>query len=260
MADTVIQLSVVGGDLFQFSRFEVPEHIAFGGKQRLAVHELVGGARVVDAMGRSDAPLQWSGLFQGENALARARFLDYLRISGKQCMLNWSELYYMVVVEEFSADFERFYQLPYRISFTVVQDLAQPITAIASAGVDEWVRADMTTANSLGELIGDGPLSASLGTLDTAIKAVSDFAKATSSVIASVTGPLAAVQQRVGILIASVGNTAANVGTFGGLIPNSGIASAASSFNSSASAMTQMPQLYNLQSTLGRMSKNLGTI
>ena len=57
-ADTVLTL----GD-FEFARYEIPEQITFGGDQRLVVHELVGGTRVIDAMGRADAPLEWSGLF-----------------------------------------------------------------------------------------------------------------------------------------------------------------------------------------------------
>lgn len=44
-----------------FQAFEVPERIRFGGKQRVAVHELFGGGRVVDAVGAEEGPIEWSG-------------------------------------------------------------------------------------------------------------------------------------------------------------------------------------------------------
>ena len=254
-ADTVLTL----GD-FEFARYEIPEQITFGGDQRLVVHELVGGTRVIDAMGRADAPLEWSGLFQGENALARARYLDGLRVAGQSLILTWDEFMFEVLVASFRADYQRFYQIPYRISCTVVKDLSNPVTSIADAGIDELIGDDMNSANSLGDLIGDGPLSGLLGTLDSAIGAVSSFATAAQSTINSVLQPLAAVQARVQVLIGSVGNTVANVTTLGGILPNNPIAQQAAKLTGQVTAMTQLPQLYNLQSVLGRMGGNLGTI
>jgi len=253
--DTVLTL----GD-FEFSRYEIPEQLSFGGEQRLVVHELVGGARVIDAMGRADTPLEWSGLFQGQTALSRARYLDGLRIAGQSLILTWDEFMFEVVIASFRADYQRYYQIPYRINCTVVQDMSNPVTSIASAGIDELIGDDMNFANSLGDLIGDGPLSSLLGGLNSAIGSVSSFATATQSTINSVLQPLAAVQARVQLLTASVGNTVANVSTLGGILPNNPISQQAAKLNSQVTAMTQLPQLYNLQSVLGRMGGNLGTV
>ncbi|MEX3628334.1 MAG: hypothetical protein VB138_01510 [Burkholderia sp.] len=245
---------------FEFARYEIPEKITFGGEQALAVHELVGGVRVVDAMGRIDGPLEWSGLFIGETALERARYLDGLRIAGKELTLFWSELAYRVVIKSFRCDFEKSYKLPYSISCIVVEDLYDPPTEIAPTGVDEWIADDMAEANALGDLIGDGPLSGLLGTLDSAISTVSSFANAVQSTINGVLAPLAAVQARVQILIGSVGNVVSNVTTLGGILPNNPIAQQAAKLTGQVTAMTQLPQLYNLQSVLGRMGGNLGSI
>lgn len=253
--DTVLTL----GD-FEFARYEIPEKITFGGEQALAVHELVGGVRVVDAMGRIDGPLEWSGMFIGDTALDRARYLDGLRVAGLPLFLSWSELAYTVVIRSFRCDFERSYKLPYSISCIVVEDLTLPVTTIAPAGVDEWISDDMAEANALGDLIGDGPLSDLLKTLDSAISAVSSFANAVQSTINSVLAPLAAVQARVRILIGSVGNVLTNVTTLGGILPNNPIAQQANKLMGQVNAMTQLPQLYNLQSVLGRMGGNLGSI
>ncbi|MGZ5029012.1 MAG: hypothetical protein ACXWAT_00925 [Methylobacter sp.] len=254
-ADTVLKL----GD-FEFSRFEIPEKIGFGGDQALVIHNLVGGARIIDAMGRQNKPLEWSGLFYGETALERARYLDRLRVAGQKLELTWSEFRYSVVIRSFNPDFERFYKIPYSISLEVVEDLTQPVKTIVSSGIDYWIADDMNRAAAFGALIGDGPLSSLLGALDTTISTVSDFAHAAQSTINAVLAPIQAVNQRVQILIGSTGNTISNVTTLGGILPNNSISQQASSLLSQVSAMNSLPALYNLQSTMGRMTSNLGSI
>lgn len=252
-------LALTLGD-FEFSRLEIPQSINFGGEQRIAVHKLVGGKRVADAMGRDDDPVSWSGMILGENALQRAKYLDNLRVNGNTLILSYHEMFYKVIVQEFKAEFERFYKIPYRISLLVVEDLTSPVTDIAPDGIDYLIQDDMATANDYGGLFDDDELNALLGTLDEAIRQVSDFAKATQSVINSVLIPLAAVQKRVVILIGSVGNVLNNVTTLGGVLPNNPIAKSTSALISQVNAMNNLPQLYNLQSVLGRMSGNLGSI
>jgi prophage DNA circulation protein len=253
--DTILTL----GD-FEFGRFEVPERINFGGSQAVATHRLVGGTRIVDAMGRDDAPLEWSGVFLGENALVRARHLDQLRIAGAPLILSWSEFSYTVLIQDYRADFNRFYEIPYRISCLVVQDWTSPVTAEGTESVDDAIADDMATADTLTASIADPTLTGLMGTLDAAIKSVSSFANAVTSTINSVLAPLAAVQARVNILIGSVGGVLNQVTTIGGILPNNPIAQQAASLMSQVNAMTHLPQLYNLQSVLGRMSGNLGSI
>ena len=251
---------IVAIDSFQFSNLEVPDEIAFGGEHRLAVKQLIGGSRVVQALGREDAPLRWSGTFLGETALQRARYLDYLRAEGAQHILTWHEFRYLVVVNEFQANFKRFYRLPYSIELEVISDLAQPVTSFPQPSVDSQINGDNTTAQGLGGLIGDSTLSGLLGTLDTAISAVSSFASATTATINSVLTPLQAVQSRVGTLLSSASNTLVNAGTIGGLLPNTSVAASIGNFNNSVAAAEQTPNLVQLQSVTGRMSTNLSLI
>ncbi len=247
------------GDV-NFSRFEIPEKIGFGGEQLLAVQKLVGGKRVIDAMGRDDADLKWSGLFIGQNASDRARYLNYLRIAGNQLTLTWAEFAYSVVIKEFLPDYRRGYEIPYSITCVVVEDLTLPVTVLPESSIDRAILDDMNSATGLGSLIGDGALSSALGTLGTAISAVSSFANAAQSTINSVLAPLGAVQARVTTLIASTGNTIANVATIGGVSINNPIAMQAANLSSQIAGYTQMPQLLNLQSVTGRMGMNLGAI
>lgn len=255
MADLILKL----GD-FVFSDSEIPEKIPFGGEQALVVHKLVGGGRVIDAMGRDDMALSWSGLLRGQNALQRARFLDTMRVEGRALKLTWHEFSYQVVIKSYHADFERFYKIPYQISCEVVADLASPETSLVSSGFDDHIMGDMTTANGLGVLIGDGPLSTALASLNTAIASVSSFATAVQSTINTVLTPLAAVMARVQILTGSVGNVIGNVTTIGGILPNNPIAQQASQLMGQVAAMNQLPHLYGLSSVLGRMNANLGMI
>ena len=251
--------SLILGDL-RFSRFEVPEHIQFGGEQSLAVHELVGGKRIVDAMGRQDKMLEWSGQFIGENANDRARYLNNLRIAGKPLDLIWHEYAYRVVIRSALLDYKRSYEIPFAVSCCVIEDATIPVTSAPSAGIDSALGDDMNSANTLGGLIGDGPLSATIATLNTAISGVSSFANAAQSTINGVLGPIGAVQARVSALIASTGNTIANVSTVGGVLPNNAISTYAANLSSQVAGYTRLPQLLNLQSVVGRMGVNLGAV
>lgn len=251
--------SLVLGD-FEFASTEIPERIAFGGEQRLVTHELVGGQRIVDAMGRSDMPLEWSGYFLGQNALSRARYLDNLRVAGKELLLQWSELSYFVVVQSFHCTFERAYKLPYSISCIVVEDATSPVRTISPNGLDEAIAADMTAASGLAASIGDSTLSGLIGALDTAISAVSSIATAAQSTINSILTPLAAVVQRVNILIAQTGNVISNVATIGGILPNNPVAQQVQGMLNQVTAMNNAPVLYQLQAIAGRMGSNLASV
>jgi hypothetical protein len=245
---------------FQFALFEIPAKISWGGSQRIAVHELVGGQRVLDAMGRSDRALEWSGLFTGLNATERARFLDTLRAQGAAQKLTFGQLSYSVIVKEFEADYERFYQIPYRISCEVIADLANPVTTVAPPSIDSDILTDYNVAISLAGPIGDSPLIALLATVGNAIALVSSFANASRSQVASVQQPLVSVQSRVLALTSISAGVLGSVSAFGGVQPGvSGALSSASLVAQSAN-MTQLNSLNQMGSLVGRMSANLGAI
>lgn len=112
-----------------FSSFEVPEKIGYGGGQKLAVHQLPGGARVVDAMGRDDAQVLWSGVFSGPDAADRMRVLDALRTAGIALPLSWDAFFYTVVIAEFKVEYATPWWIRYRLVCTVIQDEAAELVA-----------------------------------------------------------------------------------------------------------------------------------
>ncbi|KVW15387.1 hypothetical protein WK91_18290 [Burkholderia cepacia] len=247
------------GDVL-FADLEVPERIPFGGDQSLVVHKLVGGARQIDAMGRDDLPPEWSGIFLGADALSRAKYLDAQRIAGASLPLVWSEFFYDVVIRRFEANFEREWMIPYRIVCEIVKDHSQPQTSLTGPSINDLISSDLSSANLLTDQIGDGTLSGLMGAVNSAISTVSSFASATASTINSVLQPINAVQQQVSTLIASAANTMTNVTTLGGILPNNPISQSVSSLAAQVTAYQNSPLLYNLQSVMGRMSTNLGSI
>ena len=128
-----------------FQDFEIPSGINFGGRQRLALHRLPGGARVIDALGRDDAQISFTGIFTGSDATLRARALDELRVAGIALPLTWDVLFYTVLISQFHADYRNGWWIPYRIVCTVLQDeasaLLQTAVSLATAAV-----ADIGTA------------------------------------------------------------------------------------------------------------------
>lgn len=255
MSDLTLQLGK-----FIFGRFEIPEHIEFGGDQKLIVHELVGGTRQIDAMGEAPNALDWSGFLVGENALSRALYLDGLRKAGQQLTLTWSELAYTVVIRSLRCDFVRSYRIPYHITCEVVSDDTSPISQLVDPSPEQLIADDLSDANGLAGAIGDGALSALMGGLNTAISTVGNLAAAAQSTLNTVLLPLQAVRDRVGVLLVSTNATIANVTTLGGVFPGNQLAAQITNLTGQIGAVTEQPTLIQLDRTLGRMSSNIGSI
>lgn len=111
---------------FQFQGFEIPESVPLGGSQDKTTHTLLGGARVVDAMGPSERDITWSGRFQSSDAVDRAKSLEALRIAGLALPLVVDSEFRTVIITEFSWVYERAYQVTYSITCHVV---VQPVEA-----------------------------------------------------------------------------------------------------------------------------------
>ncbi len=127
-----------------FQDFELPERIGWGGCQRLAVHDMPGGTRVVDVLGRADGPIVWRGTFSGPDAPTRARMLDLMRADATVWPLVWDEFFYSVIIGAFHADYARPNWVPYTISCTVVRDETAAAADIMTS--ETAVLADATAA------------------------------------------------------------------------------------------------------------------
>jgi uncharacterized protein YciI len=127
---------------------EIPEKIAFGGRQRLAVQNLIGGGRVVNAIGLDDGEISFGGIFSGSDAVQRAQLLDAARALGASLPLVWDGFFFTVIIASFSAEYQKTNLIPFSISCTVVGDPLATIVSMA-APLASLVGSDLTTAAAL---------------------------------------------------------------------------------------------------------------
>jgi hypothetical protein len=174
MTDTVLLLGPV-----VFQEFEVPSGINFGGRQRLALHRLPGDARIIDALGRDDAQIAFSGIFSGSDATLRARSLDELRVSGLTLPLTWDVFFYTVVIAEFHAQYRNSWWIPYQIICTVLRDEAaavlQPIVSLATAALADIGNA---AAGALSAGLDMSTVQTALGAPDATIRGTAAYSVA----------------------------------------------------------------------------------
>jgi hypothetical protein len=248
---------------FDFRHLEIPAEIKVGGDQKLVTHDLIGGVRVVDAMGTVNAPLEWSGLIQGPDALARNWQLDQMRVSGELQTLLWSDFLYSVVVSKYEATFQRSYQIQYKITCTVVQDCSHRPHTPSGKDVDQSVGEDVADAASLVAKVGDTQLTGIFGEMQAAMGKVSSFASASKSAMNSVMQPVTAMQARIHSLLASVQNAVQGVGASGGaagsLLPANPAAAAIGRLSTQINGITQHGALFQLQALVGRISTNIAS-
>lgn len=240
MADIVLLLGPV-----VFQDFEVPASINLGGEQRLAVHRLVGGARVIDCLGRDDADLRFEGVFSGPNATLRARTLDALRASGTPLPLTWDVFYYTVILTKFEADYRSGWWIPFRIACTVLRDEAAALinTGFSLAGS---AASDVAAAVSwaLGANVDLGALQSALTAPSATVRGASDYIKAQASLGAA----QGAISQAIGPAEAALNSARLN-GAFSS-------ATAASGLSAAVSSAGQLAALATAGSYIGRAAIN----
>jgi hypothetical protein len=165
-----------------FENFEIPSCVAFGGGQRLAIHRLAGGGRIIDTLGRDDEDIRFEGIFSGADATLRARTLDELRASGQVSPLTWDVFFYRVIVRQFEAYYQNSYWIPYRLACTVLRDEASlPVKAVMSLATD--VIADVASAAGFSGVTGldFDDLQAAVATTNACVRGSADFVTAQSA-------------------------------------------------------------------------------
>ena len=245
---------------FQFKDLEVPESLPFGGTQKLAMHDLVGGTRVIDSMGAFCGPVEWSGWLLGKDALARARQLDDLRERGASLLLQWSEIYYAVVIRDFRADFQRSYKIPYKIVCEVASDLSKFGGSDAGQSIDRQIKSDAAAVTDMGSAIGDGALSGLIDSANSAIDTVASFANAAQATLNNVLQKVTAVRDRAQALVASANSELMKVATLGGVLPNNPLAQQVEKLSGQINSALSLPVLVQLDRVAGRMQMNIASV
>jgi hypothetical protein len=156
------------GDI-EFTGFALPENIDLGGEQALVVQKVIGGARVVHAMGPDDAPIEWSGRFLGETAELKAFRLDLMRRKGEELDFRFANRAYRVVIKKFTAKHERPYLVSFSITLEVVKDLMAGSGGKDSNSIEAQIDADLLAAEIYAQ--GRDAMLFAVGLASTAIRA-----------------------------------------------------------------------------------------
>jgi hypothetical protein len=196
--DTLITLGT-----FVFRNLEIPQFINFGGQQMIAQHDLIGGNRVIDSLGKSDTDISWSGLITGNDSLTRAQQLNQMRVLGRALQFSWFNLTYTVIILNIILKTERFYQIAFDISLKVLVDGTNPNSTINTTGFNEAITSDMQTLQNLANNSGDPNVITAITNLATAVQAVPTFNGATSTTTALVTTAITNAQSVTNASIAT---------------------------------------------------------
>jgi hypothetical protein len=233
---------------FAFQDFEVPETIALPVRQAVAVHRLIGGGRVLDAMGVDYGDIAWSGVMLGSGAESRAQSLKALADAGQAVALTWGTWNFAVLPHWISLR-EGYQRVGYAIRCAVIRDdssapeqmaldlgasLAGDIGA-AIAGGGEGVAGTLQDVQAALQLIGPiSPGSAAVG--------------AAWDAVAGAQGMVSSMQAVAAAQVAGVGGRAA------------GLSTPVATMTDLASAATQTGRLAQgaaASAYLGRMAANL---
>ncbi len=229
-----------------FTSLEVPQRINFGGAQRLGVHRLYNGQRVIDVLGRDDADISFDGTFTGTDASLRARLVDELRVVGQPLPLTWDVFFYTVLIGKFEANYENPAWIPYRLSCTVLRDEASAaIKATLSLAAD----AAADAAAALGLASGTG---VDLSGVQAAVMAPGGTVRGTAAYVAA--------QATVATSVEALDQTIASTGSALESLTPSAAATAAEGPTSLAAATASAQQLGVLTAArgyLGRLGTNL---
>ncbi|WP_234775171.1 hypothetical protein [Paraburkholderia tropica] len=254
--------TLILGD-FTFQDMEIPEVIGFGGDQRLSIKRLLGGVRVIDAMGGDPRPIEWSGTFfptiSGQSALDRALMLKQIQDAAQPITLSWDELYLTVLIRSYIPDYQ-FGRIPYRISCEVLEDLTAPVYTDASPNADDLINGDMDSISSLVPSIGDSTLTGLTSTLQSAVSSVSTFVGAARSTIAQVLTPLNAARQYAQSLVTATDSILSTAANFANVIPGVTLSKNITNFEAQLNAATRMSTLLQLNSFMGRLGSNVTQI
>lgn len=228
------------------SGFEVPSQINIGGKQRLAVHRLTDGTRVIDSLGRDDSEISFRGIMSGPDATMRARILDVLRVAGEPVSLAWDVFFYTVILSTFAAVYERPSWIPYNITCTVLRDEASSIVPIAMS-LAKSVLADVATAasDSSGCQIDVSGVQTALTLPGATTRDTRAFAAAQASISSS----MAAVQ---GQIVSAEGTLQTSTA-----VRDPSAAAALASFDTASQSAQQLAALTVTNAYLGRSAVNL---
>lgn len=131
-----------------FSVDEAPDELPIAITQALRVSDLIGGKRVIQAMGTVWKPLKWEGYFFGINSQYRARLLSRMMAEATVQRLTYLSYALDVVIEEFTANYQHEYEIKYEIMVQVLNDASGVVSYANPLSVDAQITQAVTRAST----------------------------------------------------------------------------------------------------------------
>jgi hypothetical protein len=243
---------------FQFQNFEIPEKIAFPGKQQVAVHKLIGGRKVVDVLGVVYDQLSWSGIITGSSAADRVKALELIRDTGKAVTMTLDDVSFSVIVTGFTPVYEFQYRRPYSIELEVIKRNDAPSqTDALTSSLNALINSDVGKSLGLADTINVSSITSAVASVQSAVKSVSDFAHATAETVQTVLTPIQAARTLIHSQILSLESSLSSITSLGGVVPGNPVSKTVSNLLSQANSVTSLSALYSLHTTTGRIEKNV---
>lgn len=163
---------------------EVPSRLTVGGGQALVIHRLIGGDRIIDAIGNDPDRIELSGTFIGPTAQERAQLIQSLRQAGKPVPFSAAGLSWQVMIRYFRYDYTaKGAVIPYSLQIELP---AEKGNATGS---------DLT---ALSKLIG-GDATAALSGIATAVSDVSTAAANVTGQLQTIVGQVTPIANIIGL-------------------------------------------------------------
>ncbi|MHB8914417.1 MAG: hypothetical protein ACYC4K_01240 [Thiobacillus sp.] len=266
---------------FVFTGAEAPQHIAHGGSQALSRDRLIGGRKIVRALGPDESDISFSGIFAYQGT-ARSDFLDSLRRRGDVCTLTWDNRRMLVIISEYQPDYHKPYQIGYSITFCVVSNETALLDSVPAVTPAQQLKSDLATLNQKSACLANpvlagisstitGALTAMQGvmqpiagglqpissTIGAAAQCADQIANQIETATAAVAAPIAQLLANTQALITNTETAINEAATFGGIVPGNPVALSVGKYMTQLNQVTQLPAIYEIQSVGYRMQSNL---
>ena len=183
-----------------FDDFQAPPELALIGQQKVAVHDMIGGSRRVQALGVVWKPISFEGIFWGNKAFSTMHQLERMQAEATPQSLSYLDYAFLVVVSEVEARIKHQNRIDYKVTVEVVQETAGVSLTGTAQSLDAAInRANVAAAAQLQSIIANdsvnGPgLSTSYTTMTKAVDAAGPAASASG---ATATAALSAISTAV---------------------------------------------------------------
>lgn len=233
---------------FAFQDFEVPETVQLPVRQAVEIHRLIGGERVLDAMGPDYGDIAWEGVMLGAGCETRAQELKALVDAAQAVTLTWGSWSFTVLARALLLR-EGYQRIGYALRCAIIRDDSTvPTDTMTSLGMSLIQDMDAAVGG------GGGALSSVLATAQTALQSLQPIQPG-STKVASALAVVSATQQ---VTQTSAAGSSAQLGVIGGRAAR--LSTPVASMADISGAVTQTGQLAQASiayAYLGRMAANL---